>query len=207
MKGNLDSAAHLFDELRRQHAALGNTRMAHVFSLHLSNVEHKRGHTTRAIALMQAILPEARASSDTYVASWVLCNLADYLGSAGDTAGAEAAALESVRIHAESDINDTMLALTLEQLALAWATRGEIAGAAVLTGYIDACFKRSGLTRLADDAIAYHRACTILDDNLPAAERTWLEAEGAGFTKEAIIAYSLARRNDRAIVERVESIS
>ncbi len=87
IRGDLATAARMYEQLHNEHSSLGNTQGERATALNLAEIEHQRGQTQRAIAIVRETLPATRSGADNIVLSKMLHNLAGYLGAVDDLAG------------------------------------------------------------------------------------------------------------------------
>ena len=187
-RGDLETAARTWEQLRKELGSLGNARGELVGAFNLAEAEHARGQTQRAVVIVRETLPLARAGDDKGALSLLLVNLAGYLAAVDDLANAVAAARESIGIHAASEPDHVRIAMAIEHLALAVALRGDLTRAAILEGYADAAFARHGFEREFTETTTHDRLAALLCESLAADELTRLTAEGAALKPEAAIA-------------------
>ena len=190
-RGDLETAARVREQLRKEHRLLGNTRGEQITAINLAEIEHMRGQTGRAIAIVRETLPAARVGADKNVLTLLLDNLAGYLAAAGDVPGAAAAARESIGIRAASEPDHVHAAMAIEHLALAVALLGDLVRASTLEGYAAAAFGRHGYEREFTETTTHDRLAAILREELAPNELTRLNAEGAALAPEAAIALAL----------------
>ena len=191
LRGDLETAARMREQLRKEHRALGNVRLEQVVASNLAEVEHARGQTQRAIAIVRETLPAARSSGDTSLLATLLMNLAGYLVAVDDLPGALAAAREAIGIYAAREPDHVKVAVATEHLALVVALRDDLARAATLEGYADAAFARHGTPREFTETTTHDRLTALLRERLALDELARLIAEGAALTPEAAIALAL----------------
>ena len=189
-RGDLDTAVRMFEQARTVHRSLGNTGAELLEALNLAEIEHRRGQTQRAIAIVRETLTEARAGTDK-MRLVLLNNFAGYLAAADDLSGAVAAAREAIGIVAAHEPDHAHVAIAIENLALVVALRGDRARAATLEGYADAAFGRHGFEREFTETTTHDRLTAILREGLKPDELARLTAEGAALTPEAAIALAL----------------
>jgi len=189
MRGDLDAAARAFEQLRRESRALGNLRAERAYLLNLAEVEHARGSTPQAIALVREILPAARAGSDHVMLAVLLANLAGYLLAVDDLPAARDAAREAIRAVAPCDPQSSYIAVSAETLALALAN--DLPRAARLAGYAAAALLRLGFEREFTDRKTHDRLTSLLGERLAPLDLERLLAEGAALVPEAAIALAL----------------
>jgi len=181
----------MFEQLRKEHHSLGNPRAEKVVALNLAEVEHARGQTQRAIAIVRELLPAARSGADKNQLAQMLINLAGYLAAMDDLAGSVAAARELIEIRAGRESDHAHVAIAIEHLALVIALRGDRARAATLEGYADAAFQRHGFEREFTETTTHDRLTTLLREGLSPDELARLTAQGAGLEPGAAIALAL----------------
>lgn len=189
--GDLSTAAHVFERLRNDHHSLGNTFDERIMALNLAEVEHARGQTQRAIALVREVLYDLEAHSDRTLLIKALANLAGYLCAVDDFSGARAAALEAIAEFAAHEPESIRVAMAMEHLALTCAVTGELRRAAHLVGYVDANFKAMGFARQYTEATTHDRLLALLHEGLRSDELARLLVEGAALTPEASVALAL----------------
>ncbi len=190
-RGDLETAARMREQLRNEHRSLGNARGEQISAINLAEIEHMRGQTQRAIAIVRETLVTARTGTDNAMLALLLNNLAGYLAAADDLPGAVAAARESIGIRAEREPDHVHAAMAIEHLALVVALHGDHVRAATLDGYADAAFARHGYEREFTETTSHDRLTALLRERLAPGELARLIAEGAALTPEAAIALAL----------------
>jgi hypothetical protein len=189
--GDLAGAARAFEDLRKEDRALGNLRAERAHIANLAEVEHERGATSRAIALVREILPNARADADRTKLAIALANLAGYLVAIDDLPASGDAAREAIHVLAPCDPQSPYIAISAEHLALALALAGDLPRAARLAGYADAAFLRLGVEREFTERKTHDRLTTLLQERLVPLDRERLLAEGAALVPETAIPLAL----------------
>jgi predicted ATPase/class 3 adenylate cyclase len=189
--GDTDTAVRIWEQLRQRHRSLGNTHNEVVAVLNLAEIEHEKGKTEQAIALVREILPLARRGREMALACSLLVNLAGYLVASDDLPGAIEAAYDVIGPHARRESDDAQVALVVEHLALAYALRGEFARASILEGYAASAFRQLGFNREFTETTTYERLTLLLREGLAANEFARRADEGAALTAEAAIALAL----------------
>jgi predicted ATPase/class 3 adenylate cyclase len=189
-RGDLERAARMFEQLRREVRSLGTAEGQQIAALNLAEVEHARGETQRAIAIVRETLPAARPGAKNSLAL-LLNNLAGYLVAVDDTPGAVAAARESIALFAAREPDYPRVAIAIEHLALVFALRGDRLRAAELEGYADAAFERHGSPREFTETTTHDRLTALLRETFAPDELLRVAAEGAALTPEAAIALAL----------------
>jgi predicted ATPase/class 3 adenylate cyclase len=190
-RGDLDTAARIYEQSRKEQRSLGNTFGEQSSTFNLADLEHARGETQRAIAILRETLPAVRSGADKTPLAGPLINLAGYLAAVDDLPGALAAAREAIGVYAASQPDHVYNAAAIEHLALAVALRGELTRAATLEGYADAAFERHGYLREFTETTTYARLNALLRESLAPEEFARLTAEGAALTPEAAVARAL----------------
>jgi predicted ATPase len=191
IRGDLETAAHTFEQLRKENRALGNIRGEQNAALNLAEVEHARRETQHAIAILRETLPALRSGTDTNLLIMLLVNLAGYLAAVDDLPGAVAAAREAIEINAAREPDHAYVAVAIEHLALVFTLRGDRARAATLDGYADAALARHGFPREFTETTTHDRLTAFLRERLAPDELARLIAEGAALTPQAAIALAL----------------
>jgi predicted ATPase len=189
--GDLETAARMYEQARKEHRSLGNPSGEQIAALNLAEVEHMRGETQRAIAIVRETLSAARSGYDKGTLAVLLHNLAGYLAVVDDLPGAVAAAREAIGIRAARAPDHAYIAIAIEHLALVFALRGDRARAATLEGYADAALQRHGFEREFTETTTHDRLTALLREGLTPDELAGLSAEGAALTPEAAIALAL----------------
>jgi predicted ATPase/class 3 adenylate cyclase len=191
LRGDPETAARMFEQLRKEQRSLGNTSGEQIAALGLAEVEHARAQTHRAIAIVRETLPAAHSGTHKTLLANLLNNLAGYLAAVGDLPGALPAAREAIGIHAAREPDHAHVAIAIEHLALVVALRGDFARAATLEAYANAAFGRHGLPREFTETTTHDRLIAILREGLAPDELTRRSVEGAALTPEAAIALAL----------------
>jgi tetratricopeptide (TPR) repeat protein len=189
--GDTDTAVRIWEQLRQRHRSLGNTHNEVVAVLNLAEIEHEKGQTQQAIALVRKILPQARRGREMALVGSLLANLAGYLVAADDLPSVIEAAYEVIGPHARREPDDAKVALVVEHVALVYALRSELARASVLEGYAASAFRQLGFNREFTEITTYERLTVLLREGLAPDELSRLTAEGAGLATESAIALAL----------------
>ncbi len=188
LRGDLDTAARIREQLSTEFRSFGNTRGEYHQTLNLAEIEHQRGHTQLAIELVREVLPVWRADPDKSLLQTSLANLAGYLVAADDLAGAAAVAREAIAAHATRQI---WVAIAMEHLALVCALRGDLTRAAVLEGYVETAVRRQGYQREFTEQTTQDRLTALLRERLGPDDLARLSAQGAGLTPQSATALAL----------------
>jgi len=191
MSGDYDGAIIAFEEAQRLARSLGDEYREVSATVHLSEVEHERGNTQQAAALMRALAERRLNPID---AEPVLANLTGYLAALGDVPGARTAAADFFALPLPFT-RSTFATAVLEHVALADASSGEHTRAARLLGYCDAWYRTTGQQRQFTERHARGQLTTLLDRHIETKRRESLETEGAEYTPERAVRTALD--NDR----------
>jgi predicted ATPase len=186
--GDLASAAHALEQLRKEHRALGNLASELAMAVNLAEMEHERGETARAIAIGNEALEEFRRSRDRNGLVQMLGNLAGYYAAAGDLQAAREAAREAIAELAGREPEAAFVSIAIEHFALALALGGELSRAAVLAAYADRALIRHGYEREFTERTTRDRLDRLLHDGLAPDELEARLVEAAGLTPEGAIA-------------------
>ncbi len=190
-KGEIDAAVRIWEQLRKQHRSLGNVRDEAVCVLNHAEVEHQRGQTHRAIALVREILPGVRQGREKQLLGNLLNNFTGYLLAADDLPGAVDAARETIGLYAPRELRDSRVTITIEHLGLFHALRGDLTRAATLEGYAAAAFQQIGFERESTETATVDRLNAILREGLAPNEIARLMEEGAALKAESATASAL----------------
>jgi predicted ATPase/class 3 adenylate cyclase len=184
--GDHENSATIYEQLRKEHRALGNTEEAIVSSLNLAESEHALGRTDRAIAIAREILPLFHGINAVLLAA----NLAGYFVSLDDLHGTMESARAAVAA-VEADPENCLVAVALEHVALAYALGGDVVRAATLEGYSAAAFARYGFLREGNETRTFDRLSALLQEGLAPEELERLTSAGAALEPNAAIALAL----------------
>jgi predicted ATPase/class 3 adenylate cyclase len=187
IRGDLETAARMREQLRKEQQSLGNAPGVLGSSQNLAEIEHARGHTQRAIAMIREILPAVRSGANKSRRANVLANLAGYLVAIDELPEAASAAREGLSVFAKTEPDHTYAALALGHLALVFALRDDLTRAATLQTYVDVAFARHGFEREYTERTTHERLSTLLHERLAPDERERLFAYGAALGPEAAI--------------------
>jgi hypothetical protein len=185
--GKQEAAVHAYELLRSEYRSLGNASEEHNMTINLAEIEHERGETGRAIALVRESLPGAREQSDRTLLANLLVNLAGYLLAVDDLDGGFGASREAIEALAESEPESVLVAVATEHRALDLALRGDFRRAATLAGYLDVALARHEYERGFTEATSRERLDALLREYLEPSDRARLFAEGAGLDQQAAV--------------------
>ena len=157
-----------------------------LFRSQLAEIEFLDGNRELAIELTEAALENARRVRQE---PFVLCNLAGYRLALGRIDEAIPCLREALAL---SPSNPYDVQAAVGHCATIAALRGQYARAAVLIGYVDAWFERSGAQRDASDRMYYDTLMSLLRPELGDAQIAALRAQGAARSDEAIVPEALA---------------
>jgi predicted ATPase/class 3 adenylate cyclase len=190
-RGEIDAAVRMWEQLRKQHRSLGNTRDEAVSVLNYAEVEHERGQTQRAIALVREILPGVRRGREKQLLGNLLNNFAGYLLAADNLPEAVEAAREAIGLYAARESDDARVAIAIEHLALIHALRGDLTRAATLEGYVVAAFQQIGFERESTETMTFDRLSALLGEGLAPSDIARLTDEGAALEPAAATSLAL----------------
>ncbi len=158
----------------------------------LAEIEFASGETALAIELCNKALHMMLALHVKVASRWVsvtFSNLSSYMLVNGDLAEAERCGKQAVA-HAPNGLFDHLnphVLLPIQHLAAVAAIRRRSHLAAALLGFIDASYRRAGVTRLAEtDKRSYDILVTSLGEQLSANEIAKLRVEGEALDFEAV---------------------
>jgi tetratricopeptide (TPR) repeat protein len=191
VRGDLRTAARVYEQLRKEFRALGDLRGEMVTAANLAENEHRLGHTQRAIEIAHELLPALRSGKDKGLLISTLANLAGYLAATDDLSGALTAAREAITLLATQEPGHVQIGIGIEHLALVHALRGDVERSATEEGYVDAAFRRHGYERENTETTTCNRLTALLREGLAPRELDRLLAEGAALTPEAAVALAL----------------
>jgi predicted ATPase/class 3 adenylate cyclase len=188
---DFESAARAQEQLRKEYRFLGNVAGEIAQTINLAETLYKSGHSRRAIALVEEIVPLAVGDANRLNLAQALGNLAGYLAAVDDVEGTRCAARRAVLELGGREPEAGYVASAIEHLALGLALRGDLELAAVLAGYADAALRRRGLLRQFTEMTSHVRLNALLHERLPLGELTRLLAEGAALSPEAAVTRAL----------------
>jgi predicted ATPase/DNA-binding CsgD family transcriptional regulator len=190
-RGDVDAEARLYEQIRSEYRTLGDSRGEQGYTINLAVLEHERGRTDRALALIREILPAIRLGRDTRLVVHALLNLTGFLLSKNERCEAEAAAREVLEILASFDPASCFAALAVENAACVYALRNDLARAATLAGFADSVLQKLGYRRDFSDRTTNARLAATLHRRLTPAELEPLREAGAALAPEAALALAL----------------
>jgi tetratricopeptide (TPR) repeat protein len=188
---DLDDAASVYEQMRKEQRSAGNVRDERIAIANLAEIEHARGHTQQAIAMIQEMMPTIRAAADRGLHNQQLANLTAYLVAVDDLEAGRRIGREALRALAPREPEGPIAGMTIEHLALAWALSGDLAGAATLEGYALAVFEKHGFMRESTERTTHERLTRLLNDGLEPDELARLIEEGGRLAPEAAFALAL----------------
>ncbi len=188
IRGDLETAARSFGQLRDLYASLDNDVGTVSAALNLAEVNHARGATREAIAVATDELPRAELLHDRSMWAQLMRNHAGYLAAIGDIAGARRAADAAIAYYAAQDPDGAYAASALEHFGLCLAIEGDARTAAVLEGYIQKTLTNLGFEREYTERTSHERLLEILTRELSATESSELFARGERMTSQDALA-------------------
>jgi hypothetical protein len=188
--GDVAAARLAYEELCREQVALGNTRLARFFKIHLAELEHACGKTDMAIATLYDVIGTFRAD-DRRSFVFAAINLAGYFAALDESAECRSIAREAILALAGAEPDSTNVAQAIEHLALSLALDGDVVRAGKLEGYCEESFRAAAYGRNFTEKTTFERLTTLLDERLDHEARQRALAAGARLTPEAAIALAL----------------
>jgi hypothetical protein len=189
--GDLEQAAHVYDELRAKELSLDNRSRAAAHGINLAEIEHRLRRTERAVAIVHEELPAIRASRNRAVRLNALTNVAGYLVALERFAESRAAAREALRFGAKNDPDNYNLTFAIEALALGCALEARLERAAILAGYAQSAQRRLGRDREFTELTTRNRLDAVLHEHLAAGTLAELTGRGAALSAPGAIAFAL----------------
>ena len=168
----------MYEQLRNEHRSLGNTQGEQATALNLAEIEHARGQTQRAIAIVRETLPAARSGADNIMLA--KCSTTSRAISARWTIFP--ARLRRLARRSGSMPRASRTMPTLRLRSSTWrssvALRGDFSRAATLEGYADAAFGRHGFERQFTETTTHDRLTPLLRESLAPDELARLKRRG-----------------------------
>jgi tetratricopeptide (TPR) repeat protein len=190
-RGDDETAARAYEDLRKQHRAAGDVPNETAAAINLAEIEHKRGRTDRAIATLTEYLASTRSGIDRNVFWMTIMNLAGYYLAVDDLPSALAAGREVIVSLTAADLDHPFAGAAIGHLGLATALRGDLSRAALLQGYANAALDRHGIVRGFTERTTHERLAALLRDGLSREELARLTTEGAALTPAVARALAL----------------
>ncbi len=178
IRGDLDTAASCFAQLRDLYASVGNDLGTVSAALNLAEREYARGSTSEAIESATSALSRAERLPDRGMWAQLTLNLAGYLGAAENTADARRAAMRAMAYYASSNPEGAYTAIALEHFALCLAIDGDFRNAAQLEGYVQKRFTQLSFEREYTECASHRRLLELLTENVGDDELAALLARG-----------------------------
>jgi predicted ATPase/class 3 adenylate cyclase len=188
--GDLAAARAAYEELCREHVALGNTRLSRFFKIHVAELEHACGKTDMAIATLYDVIGIFRAD-DRRSFVFAAINLAGYFAALDERAECRSIAREAILALAGAEPDSTNVAQAIEHLALSLALDGDTVRAAKLEGYCEESFRAAAYGRHFTEQVSYERLTALLEQRLESEALQRALTAGARLAPEAAIALAL----------------
>jgi hypothetical protein len=188
-RGLLDEAAETYEELLTQERMLGQHAARISATLNYAELEHERGATRDAVALVEGVLASSRGNLAGGLAVNLLANLCGYKVALGDVHGARHAAslaLERVRLEEVSVLGFQMTDL-LDHISVVLALSGELEPAARIAGHCDGHRALTGFKRAYTERRSYEQLRDLFRKH---ADPDWLREAleaGASTGRDAIV--------------------
>jgi predicted ATPase/class 3 adenylate cyclase len=190
-RGDFDNEVKSREQDVERQRVLGNERGLVIALSSLAEAEHHRGKTQRSIEIVREVIESRRYGADTLGLAHSYMNLTGYLVAIDDFRGAFAPARDALSLLAATDINHAYVAVTLEHFALTTASFGDLQRAAIIEGFVDPAFARSGFVREFTEIATHDRLMNLLRDAYSPEDFERLLQEGAALTPEAAVALAL----------------
>ncbi len=196
LEGDLSGAAVAFERLLQLSRSVHNLSGELIFTLNLAQIEHARGRTPRAIALIGDIIPKAEAFPRRELLGGALSSLSAFLAAVDEFDDAKQAARAAIDCFLASGQHPAMVALAIEYLALALVFTDERESAARLAGYSDHRLWSYGFEREDTPRIGHERLHAMLREHFEPSALATLLAEGAALSPEEATALATATAED-----------
>jgi predicted ATPase/DNA-binding SARP family transcriptional activator len=180
LEGRLDEAARGQAAILETHLFLGNRTAERYSAANVAEVEHLRGNTARAVAVLQ---PFAEGEDGRTLSPAMRVNLIGYQLALDDIAGARALAARTLQAFGEFEAG-MHEAILFGHIALIAATQGDVARAAQLNAYLDERYRELGLSREYTEEVVCGKLRAILDAAQRPADVAAAAAEGGTWSRE-----------------------
>ena len=181
LDGRLDEAARGQRAILETHRFLGNRGGERFASVNVAEIEHMRGNTRGALAVLR---PFTQSEEGREMTSTMRVNLIGYHLALGEIDAGRAAAAAALRKFAESTAVLIYEAMAFGHTALIGAIDGEAVRAAGLSAYVDMRYRDLGYTREYTEEVVYDKLRAILDAALSPDELTAAETEARSWSRE-----------------------
>ena len=178
--GKLDEARTCLEEAIRIFRQFNAEREAWSLCGDLAELEFAAGQPERALQIIDEAIPVVAEAGDP-VESVFICNRAGYLLSLSDFTEAEATAREAVVLAGKTHSEERVLH-ALEHLAAALASRKEVTTAALLGGFVEAGYAKSGYQRETNERSSHQILTSALHAGLSNADVEALMRRGAAMS-------------------------
>jgi predicted ATPase len=178
IRGDLETAARCFGEVRELYASVGNDVGVVSAVLNLAEMEHARGATSTAVEIALSGISPAERLPNRGDWAFLMRNLAGYLNAINDVSGAREAASKAIAFYSSHDPEGPFTAIALEHLALSLAIEGNVQTAAPLEGYIEKTLTDLGFEREYTELTSHERLMDILRKSLAQDQLAILLARG-----------------------------
>jgi predicted ATPase/DNA-binding CsgD family transcriptional regulator len=190
--GDFDAAAKACDELRTRRLELGNLSGAYHATVNLADIEHLRGQTEKAAALLQEVVPALRAGPDRYRFLWSVANLSTCLVALDRLPEARDVVYDALQHVAVADYDLHVTFVVIEVSALIVARWGNVRCGGQLAGCAGAGYDRTGFRLGVTEKSTRNRLEAVLGEGLEPSELRKLRAVGAALAPQDAVALALA---------------
>jgi predicted ATPase/DNA-binding SARP family transcriptional activator len=181
LEGRLDEAARGQAAILETHLFLGNRVAERYSAVNVAEIEHLRGNTRRALAVLQPFVDGAdgRTLSPT-----MRVNLLGYQLAVDDVDAARSWALTTLHTFGEFEAGMVLEAILFGYVALIAAVDGDVLRASQLNAYMDERYRERGITREYTEEIVHAKLLSILESTQRAADVAAAVAEGRTWSRE-----------------------
>ncbi len=190
LAGDHDVSRRFNEQALAMRRALGDRSGALASAVNLAELLFMEGKVGLALNYAMQAEAEARQVRAQATLALILSNIAGYRLAVDDIAAGRAAAWEGLKLSRALG-QDYLAVQCLEHLALALGLADDIARAARLLGYTQACYARAGQVRERQEQIGHDRLAALLVARLGGERMDELAAEGGQWRAEEADAVGL----------------
>jgi predicted ATPase/DNA-binding winged helix-turn-helix (wHTH) protein len=183
LAGDHDTARRLNEAALAMRRGLGDRTGMLASSVNLAELLFLDGDAAGALRHAAEAETEARRRHALAPLALILCNLAGYRLADGDVSGAMRAAEEALRL-SRAVGQEYLAVMSLDHMAHAIATKGELETAAGLLGFTDAHYRLSGQSRERQEQLGYERLVSLLEAHLPLLRLAALREAGSRWSRQ-----------------------
>jgi hypothetical protein len=189
LEGRLEEAARGQAAILETHVFLGNRVGERYSAVNVAEIEHLRGNTRRAVAVLQPFLDGVDGRT---MSAATRVNLIGYQLALDDADAARSLAATTLRRFGESEDGMIFEAILIGHIAYLAAVDGDVVRASQLNAYMDERYRERGMTREHTEEIVHAKLRAILHATRGRAEVEAAAAEGRTWSRERA-AYEAAR--------------